>query len=305
MQQRPLRGFSLALLATMTWSTQPIAAQQVLVAMNAQTLVWMRFVVAAIGLWLILTFSRKLPPLSRFSPRNLGLVVLGVIGLALNFFLFSYGLNFISPTTSQVLWQIAPFTMILCGVVIFKEKFQRHQQIGLLLLIIGLLLFFNHRFSEILQFDTYAFGLVVCAAASIVWVAYAIAQKLLLAQFSSQQILLIIYFGCAILLAPFATPLQITQLNSGLVLGCFIFCCLNTLIGYGAYAEALNHWDASKVSVVTILVPIFTMVFSSLGHWVFPDTFASPDMNLLSYIGAFIVVSGTILSAVGHKLLKR
>lgn len=302
--QRPLLGFSLALLTAMMWGSVPIAAQKVLSVVNAQTLVWARFIVAAIGLLLILGFTKKLPKLAAFTPRFLWLIGLGVVGLSLNFFLFSYGLNFISPTTSQVLWQLAPFTMILCGVVIFKEQFGRHQQIGLLLLIIGLIAFFNERFGEIFQFGTYAFGVLVGAGAAVVWVVYAIAQKMMLAKFSSQQILLIIYAGCALVLTPFASRINIDGFDPFL-LGCFIFCCLNTLIGYGAYAEALNHWDASKVSVVTILVPIFTMVFSSLGHWAFPDTFASPDMNLLSYIGAFIVVSGTILSAVGYKLVKR
>ncbi|AUI66927.1 MULTISPECIES: DMT family transporter [Glaesserella] len=304
MQQRPLLGFSLALLAAMTWGALPIAAQKVLSIMNAQTLVWIRFVVAGIGLLLILGLTKKLPKPTAFTPRFLWLIGLGVLGLSLNFFLFSYGLNFISPTTSQVLWQLAPFTMILCGIVIFKEKFGLHQKIGLGLLVIGLIAFFNDRFGEIFQFGTYAFGILVGSGAAIVWVAYGIAQKLMLAKFSSQQILLIIYIGCAVLLAPFASPTEIGEFD-GFLLGCFIFCCLNTLIGYGAYAEALNHWDASKVSVVTILLPIFTMIFSSIGHWLFPDTFASPDMNLLSYIGALIVVSGTILSAVGHKLFKR
>lgn len=302
--QRPFFGFSFALLATTMWGTLPIAAQKVLSVMDAQTLVWVRFIVAAIGLFLILGFTKKLPKLTACKPRDWQLLGLAVIALTINFFLFSYALNFISPTTNQVLWQLAPFTMMLCGVLIFKEKFQLHQKIGLLLLIIGLVAFFNNRFGEIFQFGIYAFGLLVSAGAAIIWVIYAIAQKMMLAKFSSQQILLVIYIGCGIVIAPFANPTEIGEFN-GFIWGCFIYCCLNTIIGYGAYAEALNHWDATKVSVVTTLTPIVTMFFSSLGHWVFPDTFASPDMNLLSYIGAFIVVSGTILSAVGHKLVKR
>ncbi|OOH91468.1 EamA family transporter [Pasteurellaceae bacterium 15-036681] len=303
--QRPLLGFSLALITAMTWGALAIIAQQVLSVMNAQTLVWYRLCIAGGGLLLVLGFAKKLPKRTAFNRRILGLIVLGVVGLSANFFLFSYGLNFISPTTSQVLWQIAPFTMLLCGVLLFKEKFGWHQKIGLVLLIIGLIAFFNEHFSEILQFGTYTFGIFIGASAAIVWVLYAIAQKLMLEKFSSQQILMTIYLGCTLLISPFADFGQISQINNSFLIGCFIFCCLNTLIGYGAYAEALNHWDASKVSVVTILVPIFTMLFSSLAHWIMPERFSSPDMNLLSYIGAFIVVSGTILSAVGHKLLKK
>ena len=59
--QRPLLGFSLALLTAMMWGSVPIAAQKVLSVVNAQTLVWARFIVAAIGLLLILGFTKKLP----------------------------------------------------------------------------------------------------------------------------------------------------------------------------------------------------------------------------------------------------
>ena len=57
-------GFSLALLATAMWGTLPIAAQQVLIALEAQTLVWARFWVAGIGLFIMLGIAKKLPKLT-------------------------------------------------------------------------------------------------------------------------------------------------------------------------------------------------------------------------------------------------
>lgn len=304
MQQRPLLGFSLALLATSMWGALAIAAQQVLAVMNAPTLVWYRFVVATLGLLVMLSISKKLPKLTACNAKTWGLAVIGVFGLAANFVLFSSALHYISPTTNQVLWQLAPFTMMFVGVLLFKEQFGKYQKMGLAMLIIGLIAFFNDRFGEILQLGNYALGVLLGASASMIWVAYGIAQKLLLKTFSSQQILLMIYFGCSVVLVPFANLSQITELN-GFVLACFIFCCLNTLIGYGAYGEALNHWDASKVSVITTLIPIFTMTFSFIGHYFFPTIFANPDMNSLSYIGAFIVVAGAMISAVGDKLFAK
>ena len=80
---------------------------------------------------------------------------------------------------------------------------------------------------------------------------------------------------------------------------------LNTLFGYGAYAEALNRWEVSKVSVVITLVPLFTIFFAHLAHYASPDNFAAPELNMISYIGAFVVVCGAILSAIGHKLLQQ
>ena len=127
------------------------------------------------------------------------------------------------------------------------------------------------------------------------------AQKLMLRKFSSQQILLMIYFGCALVFTPFAKFSQVQGLTP-ISLGCLIYCCLNTLFGYGAYAEALNRWEVSKVSVVITLVPLFTILFAHLAHYIDPTDFAAPELNTISYIGAFIVVCGAILSAIGHKL---
>ncbi|MGX2974187.1 DMT family transporter [Ursidibacter arcticus] len=304
MSHKPLLGFNLALLATATWGGLPIAAQKAISVIDAQTLVWFRFIVAAAGLILILGFAKKLPKLTAFTPKILLLIILGVIGLSLYFFGSSYALHFISPTTSQVLWQLSPFTMMLCSVVIFKEQFAAHQKIGLVLLLVGLVAFFNDRLGEILQLNAYAIGVLIGAISSMVWVAYGIAQKLLSANFNSQQILLMIYIGCGLVMTPFASPTQVNEMN-GWVLGCFIFCCLNTLIAYGAYAEALNHWQASKVSVVTVLIPIFTMLFSHLAYWLYPDVFEPLEMNLLSYIGAIIVIFGAMYSIIGQKLIKK
>ncbi len=281
MKQRPLVGFLLALLATSMWGAVPIAVQKVLAVMTPTTIVWYRFLVAGVGLFIILGFTKKLPKLTNLSFRQYKWILFGILGLSGNFFLFSSALQYISPTTTQVLSQLSPFIMMIVSVLLFRESFGLHQKIGSILLIIGLVTFFHQQFEEILQLGDYALGILFGVGAASIWVLYAISQKLLLARFN-----------------------QFSELD-GFTLGCFIFCCLNTLIGYGAYAEALNNWEASKVSAITVLIPIFTMFFSNVGYYSFPDTFTDPQMSFLSYIGAFIVVSGTIISVVGHKLIKK
>ena len=75
------------------------------------------------------------------------------------------------------------------------------------------------------------------------------------------------YFGCLLVFTPVAEFSQVREL-SPLAFGCLVYCCLNTLFGYGAYAEALNRWEVSKVSVVITLVPLFTIFFAHLAHYV-------------------------------------
>ena len=302
-KQKTWLGFSLALLATMTWGSLPVAAQQALKAVDAPTLVWVRFLVASLVLFALLGLTGKLPRPSEFSKQTLFLLVLGIVGISANFVLVAMGLHYISPTTTQVLWQLSPFTMILVGVGVFKEAFTRWQKIGLMLLLTGLAMFFNDKFGELFSLGSYAVGVMMAASGSMIWVCYGVAQKLLSKHFNSQQILLMIYFCSSFVFLPFAEPSQIAHIGNPFLWGCFIYCCLNTLIGYGSFGEALNHWDASKVSIATTLIPVFTMIFSTIGHYLSPDYFAASDMNIVSYVGAMVVVAGALLAVAGEKVM--
>ena len=66
-KQKPWLGFSLTLLATMTWGSLPVIAQQALKAVDAPTLVWIRFLVASLVLFALLGLTGKLPRPSEFS----------------------------------------------------------------------------------------------------------------------------------------------------------------------------------------------------------------------------------------------
>ncbi|KAA6210043.1 DMT family transporter [Avibacterium paragallinarum] len=303
MKQQPLLGFTFALITAMAWGSLPIALKQVVSVMSPQTIVWYRFIVASLALVLLLGVTKKLPKLSEFNKYYVGLLVFGIIGLAGNFSLFNTALKFAEPSVTQIFIHLSSFAMLLCGVVIFKERLGLHQKIGLGILIVGLGLFFNNKFDQFTHLNNYLIGILLSICAALIWVAYGLAQKLMLRKFTAQQILLMFYFGCAVLFTPFAEFNQVKELN-GLTLICFIYCCLNTLIGYGAYAEALNRWEVAKVSVVVTLVPLFTILFSHLLHLLDAQDFAAPELNSLSYIGALVVVLGAMFSAIGHKFIK-
>lgn len=304
MKQQPVIGFFLALIAAVMWGTLPIALQQVLQMMDSQTVVWYRFFVAALGVLLLLSLTKTLPKLTALHRRYWWLMLLGIAGLSLNFFLYNVALNYIPATTSQVLSPLSSFVMLFCSVVLFKEKIGKHQKIGLVILISGLILFFNHRLADFFQLNDYLKGVVIALVAGIIWVAYGVAQKMLLTKFSPQQVLLMIYLGCALVFAPFATFSQIVKLDL-FQFGCLIFCCVNTLMAYGAYAEALNRWDVSKVSAMMTQIPVFTIIFSEILSRIAPQRFSVEELNLCSYIGAIIVVSGALISAIGHKFLRK
>lgn len=297
-------GLCLALTTAICWGALPIAMKQVLVVMEPYTVVWYRFVMASVGLGLILFTRRQLPPLRIFRRRRWWvLLLIATGGLLGNFVLFSSSLQFLSPTTSQVIGQLSPVGMMFASVLILKEKMRGTQIIGAIMLLCGMLLFFNASLIEILtRLTDYTLGVLLGMCAATVWVSYGVAQKVLLRRLTSQQILLLLYILCVLFISPWAHPEVIFQL-SGWQLICLLFCGANTLIGYGALAEAMARWQAAQVSAIITLTPLFTLFFSELLSLLWPHFFMPPALNAIGYIGAFVVVSGAMFSAIGHRFL--
>ncbi|HEN3467436.1 TPA: DMT family transporter [Yersinia enterocolitica] len=295
-------GIFLALTTAVFWGALPIAMKQVLEVMEPYTIVWYRFMMAAIGLGIILASRRQLPSLKLFRQRRwLVLLIVATCGLLGNFIFFSSSLQYLSPTTSQVIGQLSPVGMMVASVLILKERMRITQVIGAVMLICGLLLFFNISLHELFtRMTDYTLGVALGVCAAVVWVSYGVAQKVLLRRMASQQILLLLYTLCAIALFPLAKPAVIFQLN-GWQFACLLFCGVNTLVGYGALAEAMARWQAAQVSALVTLTPLFTLFFSILLALAWPDMFAAPSLNFVGYVGAFVVVAGAMFSAIGHR----
>lgn len=306
MKQQAGIGILLALTTAVCWGALPIAMKQVLTVMEPPTVVFYRFLMASLGLGSILAIRGKLPPLRLFrKPRWLALLAIATGGLFGNFLLFSSSLQYLSPTASQVIGQLSPVGMMVASVVVLKEKMRGTQVIGAIMLLCGLVMFFNTSLIEIFtRLTDYTLGVIFGVLAATVWVIYGVAQKVLLRRLASQQILLLLYTLCTLALLPLAQLDKIFQLSDW-QLACLVFCGLNTLVGYGALAEAMARRQAAQVSAIITLTPLFTLLFSDLLALAWPDFFAMPLLNLVGYSGAFVVVAGAMYSAIGHRLWGR
>jgi drug/metabolite transporter (DMT)-like permease len=137
--------------------------------------------------------------------------------------------------------------------------------------------------------------------AAVVWAAYALLQKQLLLRLSSPAILLAIYVCASVVLLPLARPAALFGLD-GLHWGLLLFCALNTLVAYGAFAEALAHWEASRVSAILATTPLLCVGAVALVHMLWPESIAPERIGALGYTGAALVVLGSALtSLMGRK----
>ncbi|MBS9761114.1 DMT family transporter [Pseudomonas mosselii] len=300
---RWVQGLLLALLTAFLWGILPIKLKQVLQVMDPVTVTWYRLSVSGGLLFAWLTANRRLPSFSRLGIKGKGLLAVAVAGLVGNYVLYLVGLNLLSPGTAQLVVQLGPVLLLVASVFVFKERFSLGQGLGLLVLLVGFGLFFNQRLEELLtSLGAYTTGVLTIILATSIWVFYALSQKQLLTVWNSQQVMMVIYLCCALLLTPWVHPLEALQLSP--VQGWLLLaCCLNTLVAYGAFAEALAHWEASRVSATLALTPLVTFVAVALAAWLWPDYVHAEQINGLGYVGAVTVVLGSALVALGPSLI--
>jgi drug/metabolite transporter (DMT)-like permease len=273
----------------------------VLQGLDVYTLTWFRFLVSFLLLATYLKWRGNLPTIAQLRSTSVKLVAIATIFLASNYILFVKGLAITTPANAEVLIQLAPLLMGLGGLVIFKERYTLLQWIGISILTIGLVLFFNEQLSNLITAQTtYLFGSGLIVLAAIAWSIYALAQKQLLQSLSSAHIMLIIYGGCTLLFTIFASIETIFTLNllQSIML---LFCGLNTLIAYGAFAEALEHWEASRVSAVLALAPVVTLLSVWFVSEISPNLIISEHFSLLGIMGAILVVCGSTAIALGKR----
>ena len=299
-------GLALSLTTVILWGLLPIALKGVLLEMDPVTVTWYRFAVAAIFVFIYMAVRKRIPNFKALRGIIGILMLIAIFGLCANYVFYLFGVEKITPSSAQVMIQTAPMFMLLGGLLVLKESFNKWQWMGFGSFVIGLVLFFNMRFSEILSNwqGAYTVGLFWMLLAAVTWAAYALAQKQLLNTFTSNQIMFIIYITSTLILIPWSEPSQVATLSSiGWLL--LIFCCLNTIVAYGAFAEALAHWEASRVSAILALTPLVTIMSMKVVAHFFPDYLPDEPMNALSVVGSVMVVLGSATTAVaGNKKSK-
>lgn len=270
--------------------------------MDPYTITWYRLLIATVFMIAFVRHRNGLHHFSRRPGNKIVLIAIAAFGLCGNYILYLMGLEFLSPSSAQVVIQIAPIFLLMGSLVIFKERFTRVQWIGLGILVFGLITFFNHRMEELLSGEgniLLGIGFIIMAAIS--WSSYALAQKQLLRTYPSEVVMLMIYITGVILFLPLADLGAILGLSTTqyFLLG---FCAMNSIIAYGSFAEALDHLEASRVSVVLAIVPLITVGAMYLFHATIPDFIDPEPINTLSFVGAILVVMGSILCSLGRRL---
>jgi drug/metabolite transporter (DMT)-like permease len=286
-------GFALAVSTMLLWGVLPHGLELALAELDPVTITWFRFGVSAAAMLAWLGARGALP-----QPADLGgqrlLLFVATAFLAANYLAYLVGLDLTTPANAQVLIQMAPLLLAVGGIVVFRERFTPGQWMCFAVLISGMALFFASQLRELVAgLDRYLKGVATIAFAAVTWAIYGLAQKQLLRSFTAQQIMTVIYVGCFACFSLGASPGALAELTA-VGWASLLFAAANTLLAYGCFAAALEHWPASRVSAVLALSPLTTLVTGLAGSRWLPELVASEQVSGISLAGAALVVMGSM-----------
>ncbi|MGK7396121.1 MAG: DMT family transporter [Candidatus Cyclobacteriaceae bacterium M3_2C_046] len=294
-----LKGILFALTTALLWGFLAIALKVAVTKIDPFTIVWFRFALAFLVLLIYFSLLKK-QALSILKKPPWPVFIAGFF-LGINYFGFLMGINYTSPSNAQVVMQMGPIILALVGVLVYREKLNRRQIAGFILAGLGLFLFYREQISNLLgQQNIYDQGMIWIFLGASSWVIYATIQKFLVKNYAPQSLNMMLYLVPAILYIPMVEFGQFTHLSLNYWL-LLIFLGLNTLIAYGALAEAFKYTEANKISIIITCNPIVTL----LAMWVLEafqvNWIAAEEISINALLSAILVLSGAVLAVLKPK----
>ncbi len=288
-----LRGILLSVATALLWGVLPILLKISLQGFTTGTIAWFRFLLAFLILGFFLSIRGHQPLSILRKPPWMG--VFGGACLSANYYWVTLGVDISGPSNMAVLIQTASVFLVMVGVFVFRERLTVRQVLGMFVAAAGLTLFFLDQQSRVENMAAdYYFADFLILMAALVWVGYMVSQKFLSRQYGAQSLNFLVYAVATVTLIGTVewTEFASAGFNAWLAL---IICGINTLLAYGALAEAVKYVPLALISVIITLNPLITL----FGMNILPTIgFANlqPDpVGIVGYWGGVVAVTGVAL----------
>lgn len=282
----------MVLVTTTLWGVLPIFQKIALNTFSPGSIAWFRFSFAFLVLFVLLSLKGSRPASIIRQPPWLG--ILAGVSLSANYLGVTEAIRLSSPSNVAILIQIAPVILVVVGLVFFQERLTQLQFVGFAVAGLGLVLFFLDQRHHVKDMELYSEATIQIFFAAVVWVVYISCQKILSRSFGAQSLNLLVYGVASVALIAQVTWAEFSGVGVGDWL-LLLFLGLNTLLAYGALAEAVKHIPLTLISPLITLNPLITMA----GMIVFPQIVSSslpPEpIGLVGYLGAVTAVAGVVI----------
>jgi RarD protein len=291
-QSKIVRGILLAMVTAVLWGFLPIFLKLSVKTVPAGSIACFRFVFAFIVLYLILHYRGDQPHRIFKFPPWLG--VLAGLGLGGNYFCVTQAVNYSGPPNVAILIQTAPIMLVLIGVFAFKERLNRVQILGVIIAAMGFTFFYRDQVENVSDLSLYSSANWLILLAAALWAIYMLCQKILNQKMGPQSLNLLVYGVAALALIPMADWNDFTGLQWE-DWALLVFLGVNTLIAYGAIAEAIKLIPLSLISMLVAVNPLITLAGMMAIDQILPGQLVVDAIGVVGYLGALTAITGVIL----------
>lgn len=272
------RGVLLVLISAASFGTLPIFAKLAYAeGVNLNTLLAMRFSLAALIIWLVWARQRNVERATRVAAKpNVGqilpLIALGAIGYVGQSFSYFTAITIISATATSLLLYTYPILVTLLAWLIFKESITPRKLAALALAGIGTALVLRIASALFVPGnapglgDLHPAGVAWALAAAIIYAFYILAGARYTASispiFSSAVIIssaALTYVAWGILTGELL--LEMTALG---IVWCIGIALISTVVAITTFFAGLPHVGPSRASIISTVEPTVTILLAGL-----------------------------------------
>lgn len=256
--------YSLLLFQQLIAGGTHIVAKAVVRDVDAGTVTFIRTVVAALGLLVIVRIRSG--PL-RIERRDWWwLALLGFLGVALNQYLYLYGMKFSTAANGALLYAATPVFVLVAARLASGEQITKRKTFGILLAFAGIAIVI---FERGVDFSSgYLFGNALILVAVIAWTLFTVLGKSMIIKYGALKTTAAMMLTGALIFLPIGIPSAIQfpfqQLTSLHWAGILYLAIGTSILGYLLWYHALSRIEASKVAVFANAQPVFATILSLL-----------------------------------------
>lgn len=282
-------GAAMAAVTAFCWSLLPPFLKIASQSFTPSFIIFWRFFIAALGLYLILAYKQKKLVI---LPVNLGQGLLAGIALTSNYFCYTLGIKLCGPANAAMFIQSGQLFLILFGIVVFKEKLKKYEICGMIITFIGMGFFFSTRMNLSYATKDLFMGVAAVIFSGLSWAIYCLFVKFDKKNNSTQTFNLFV-FAVGAILSFLAIDHQEFSLLGFWDLLLLVLLGVDTLIGYICLLEALKYVPSAHIALITSL-----SIAGMLGAIKVAEIFKLipvEGVGKVSYLGAILIMSGVIL----------
>lgn len=257
------------------------------------TTIYLRTILAGTILWVIGKLLKKLQPIAKKDRKDI--IILTLIHPLLYFLLETYSLVYVSPTVASVIISMIPLLIPIAAYFFLNEKVTKLNIAGMIVSFAGVVILVTRGDFSIAASP---FGILLLFGAVLTGITFTIQLKKVAERYNAytvvtyQNLLGIIWFTPLFLLVDLDHFLGV-QISSKGIMALIMLAVFASAAAFILFTYALNILGASKTSIFTNCIPVFTAALS----WLYLDE----QITLRMFVGIIIVVSGLFVSQIRKK----